>query len=402
MNTAAVAPQFVHESEAQRQYARVRIPAKLFVSLDGTTYKFPVEDISAGGFSINTGNQPLRTGRLYQGRLIFKVDGFDMAVEVGFVPRNVSASQDRCGCEFQNLGASEVSALRYLITSFLSGELVSMGDVLNTLSRDNFAKARKTKGSAAMGFLGKVRATVGSLIFLGIGLIAATVVAWQLWEIYFVTRAESAMVAAEQIPVHVPKDAKVTTLVTAGQQVKAGEAIATFDAPMLAYVNELVGEGNYSIEQIEELMGQSVRGTLTSPCDCKVLNLLPAQQQYMSRGEQLAVVAPLDASAHVTARFSFEDGESLEEGQSVTLRLPGGDTQAGRIESLFVDAEQPNRPGTAISALIRAEEPLPLAAVGRPIGVTVDTFQFGTLGQIGDLDPIGDLEKVAGKVTGNQ
>ena len=55
MNMAAsradIEPQFVHESEAQRQYARVRIPAKLFVNLGGSTHNFPVADLSAGGFS---------------------------------------------------------------------------------------------------------------------------------------------------------------------------------------------------------------------------------------------------------------------------------------------------------------------------------------------------------------
>lgn len=136
MNTAAIAPQFVHESEAQRQFARVRMPAKLFVKLDGTTVKFPIEDMSAGGFGIKLGNEGLRRGQVYNGRLVFRIDGFDLAVDVEFVPRNFTGNDGRCGCEFQNLGANEVSVLRYLITSFLSGELVSAGDVLNTLSRE--------------------------------------------------------------------------------------------------------------------------------------------------------------------------------------------------------------------------------------------------------------------------
>ena len=379
MNTAAIAPNFVHESEAQRQFARVRMPAKLFVKLDGTTMKFPIEDLSAGGFGIKLGTEGLRRGQVYNGRLVFRIDGFDLAVDVEFVPRSFTGNDNRCGCEFQNLGANEVSVLRYLITSFLSGELVSAGDVLNTLSRENFTKARKGKGSQALGFFASARAMVVSLLVMAIGLLALTFVGYQLWQIYFVTTAESAMVASEQVPVRIPKDAKVTTLVDAGEQVEAGQAIATFDAPMLSYVNDLVGNGNYTVTQIEELLGQSVRGTLTSPCDCKVVNLLPAKDQYMSKGEKLAVVAPTDASAHVIARFNFADGGDLEEGQSVTLRLPGGDTQSGRIESLFVDAESPNQPGNAINALIQAGEPLPMQSVGRPIGVTVDVFQMAAV-----------------------
>lgn len=382
MNSAAAAPQFVHESEAQRQFARVRLPAKLLVNLDGHTGKFAVDDISAGGFSVQTGAESLRRGQLYNGRLVFKVDGFDLAMEVGFVPRVMDPERGRCGCEFQNLGPQEVSTLRYLITSFLSGELVSAGDVLNTLSRENFTRARKGKGSQDLGFLGRIRATMASLVFMLVGMIAVGYVGYQLWQIYFVTHAESAMVASEQVPVSVPKDAKVTTLVKAGEPVKAGQAIATFDAPMLAYVNDLVGEGTYTVDQIEKLLGQRVRGTLTSPCDCKVLSLLPANKQYMSKGEQLAVLAPADASAHVIARFSFASADKLEEGQSVTLRLPGGETRSGTITSLYVDSDRPNQPGNAISAQIQSDKPLPMAAIGRPIGVTLDPVQSPALGNL--------------------
>lgn len=384
MNTAAIAPQFVHESEAQRQFARVRMPAKLFVRIDGTMMRFQVADVSAGGVSIHLGSEQLRQGQVYNGRLVFKVDGFDFSVDVDFVPRNLGGDSDRCGCEFQNLGANEISALRYLITAFLSGEIITAGDVLNTLSRENFTKSRKGKSSQPLGFFASMRAMVMSLVVMAVGVIAVAFIGYQLWQVWFVTTAESAMVASENIPVRIPKDAKVTTLVKAGQQVKAGQAIATFDAPMLAYVNELVGNGTYSIEQVEELLGQNVRGTLTSPCDCKVVNLLPAQDQYMSKGEQLAMMVPADASAHIIARFSFKDGEKLREGESVTLRLPGGDTQSGKIESLYVDAEQPNQPGSAINALIQADEPLPMESVGRPIGVTVDTFQMDAVNGLVD------------------
>ena len=39
----------------------------------------------------------------------------------------------------------DIATLRHIITSHLSGELISIGDVLSTLQRDNFTKARKVK-----------------------------------------------------------------------------------------------------------------------------------------------------------------------------------------------------------------------------------------------------------------
>lgn len=99
----------------------------------------------------------------------------------------------------------------------------------------------------------------------------------------------------------------------------------------------------------------------------------------MAKGDQLALLAPADANTHVIARFKFEDGEDLEEGQTVTLKLPGGETQAGTISALYVDARQPNQPGTAINTLIEANQPLPISAIGRPIRVTVEPFQNSVL-----------------------
>lgn len=379
MTTTAVQPQLVHESEAQRQYARVKIPATLVVDIDGQPRTLPIHDLSAGGFSLKQPNDQLTRNQVYSGRLVFQIDGLDLGMEVRFVPKNQDSDAGRCGYEFQELGASEVSTLRYVITSFLSGEVVSAGDVLNTLSRENFTRTRKNKGGEDLGAFARARALIGSLLFMLVGLGAASFVLWQLWQMYFVTRAESAMVGAEQVSITVPKDARVTTLVKAGQQVEAGAVIATFDAPMLSYVSDLLGEGDYTVEQIEELLGQSVRGTLTSPCDCTVANLRPAKDQYMAKGDQLALLAPADASTHVIARFKFEDGEDLEEGQTVTLKLPGGETQAGTISALYVDARQPNQPGTAINTLIEANQPLPISAIGRPIRVTVEPFQNSVL-----------------------
>lgn len=69
MNTA-VNVNVVHESEAQRQHARVKIPAKLrFFGPDRTPMEVKVLDLSAGGLCFNAGQMPLKVGESYKGRL---------------------------------------------------------------------------------------------------------------------------------------------------------------------------------------------------------------------------------------------------------------------------------------------------------------------------------------------
>ena len=73
MNTA-VNVNVVHESEAQRQHARVRIPAKLrFLDAQRRTHEVKVDDLSAGGLSFHT-KQQLSVGEVLRGRLQFVVD----------------------------------------------------------------------------------------------------------------------------------------------------------------------------------------------------------------------------------------------------------------------------------------------------------------------------------------
>lgn len=218
MNTAAAAPHFVNEPEAQQQYARIKIPARLHVNLDGRTQKLPVADLSAAGFSVNAGLEALSLRQVYIGDLVFEVDGFDVTIDVSFVPRSFDSMNGRYGCEFQNLGHREFSALRYFITASLNGEVVSASDVLNTLSREDVEKTRKGKGSDDPGFFGVPRAMFGSLIVMAVALFAISFLISALSDIYFVTRAEEP------------------------------EAGATFDAPVWSYGEYMIGEGETASE----------------------------------------------------------------------------------------------------------------------------------------------------------
>ena len=178
-------------------------------------------DLSASGFSVGAGLDTLRLRQVYNGYLVFKVEGVDIAIDVNFVPRSFDALNDRCGCEFQNLGHREFSALRYLITASLSGEVVSASDVLKTLSREDVPKAQKGKGRNEPAFVGMPRAMVGSLAVMLVALFVISFVTSALSNIYFVNKAES-------------------------------EAGAPFDAPEWSNGNDLVGGETYSVGQIDE------------------------------------------------------------------------------------------------------------------------------------------------------
>ena len=172
MNTA-VNVNVVHESETQRQHARVRIPAKLrYLGSNREALEVKVDDLSAGGLSFHA-RQPLGVGEVMRGRLQFTVDNLGLSMDVEFQVRSFNPSSGRAGVQFQNLEQRDIATLRHLITSHLSGELISIGDVLSTLQRDNFTKARKQKdGGSGLSPLGRLRAVTFSLGVFVVGVAA--------------------------------------------------------------------------------------------------------------------------------------------------------------------------------------------------------------------------------------
>ena len=91
MNTAVNA-NVVHESEAQRQHARVKIPAKLrYLGANRETLEVKVEDLSAGGLSFHA-KHPLAVGDVVRGRLQFVVDNLGLSMDIEFLVRSSDAS----------------------------------------------------------------------------------------------------------------------------------------------------------------------------------------------------------------------------------------------------------------------------------------------------------------------
>lgn len=117
MNTA-VNVNVVHESEAQRQFARVKLPARIrYIGANREGVDARLLDLSAGGFAFTASGAPIQPGDLYKGKLLFQVDSISFSLEVEFQVRSADPASRRVGCEFQNLKPREVAALRYLITS---------------------------------------------------------------------------------------------------------------------------------------------------------------------------------------------------------------------------------------------------------------------------------------------
>jgi len=289
---------------------------------------------------------------------------------VAFQVRN--GGNGRVGCRFQDMGPREVAALRHLITSFLSGDIVTAGDVLHNASRGNFTRPRQN-GPAPMsvqGPGGRLRAMVLSAVALGLGIAAFGYALGEVHRILFVTSASAGKVAGPVYSVAMPREGTFYSLVPDDGIVKKGAALASFEAPVLDLVRGQALSANLSPEQLNKMLSQMVKGTITSPCDCRVQTQFVANAQYVGRGQPLFELVPRELkNPYVMARFRFDQVDKLPPGTAVRFQVTGDPQErVGRISQLRVPSEGDTVGGDVI-AMIEPTEPLPPDLVNRPASV---------------------------------
>ncbi|MGV8888226.1 MAG: PilZ domain-containing protein [Pseudomonas sp.] len=369
MNTAVNA-NVVHESEAQRQHARVKIPAKLrFYGPDRTPVEARVLDLSAGGLAFNAGQLPLKIGDKYKARLQFVIDNLGLAMDVELLVRSHERETGRTGCEFQNLEPQDISTLRHLITSHLAGDIVSMGEVLATLQRDNFTKARKVKdGGHGMTAFGRLRAVTFSFAIFLVGLTAFGFIFKSVYGMYFVSHAQAGLVSVAGMNITMPRDGTVQSLVKTDGVAAKGAPLATFSTSMLDVLKGHLDDNQLQPAKVEELFGKQMTGTLTSPCDCTVAQQMVANGQYATKGDVIFQLVPRNSEANVEARFSYRQFGDVLPGSTVSFQIAGEDkTRSGTIVSStsLKSADL----SSDIRVLIKPDEPLDSAFAGRPVEV---------------------------------
>lgn len=370
MNTAV---NVVHEAEAQRQHARVKIPAVLrYLSKGRERVEQRVLDLSAGGLSFSAERQPVQVGDYYQGHLQFKLDGLNLGIDVEFQVRSFDLDGGRVGCQFHNLKPRDIATLRYLISAHLAGELVSVGDLLNTLQRENFTKARKQAGKGSgLGVFGRFKAITLSLGIFVVGLSAFGFIFQSIYNLYFVTHAQSAQVSVPSLQVTMPREGTVQNLLPEGSDsIEKGAPIAAFSASMLEMLKGHLSDEQLSPANVEELFGKQMKGTLTSPCNCKVARQLVADGQFASKGEVIFELVPQDSYASITASFPYRNLAQAKPGSRVSFWV--GDEDRPRHGMVVSTRLHEGGLSSDIRAVIQPDQPLPSTLAGQPVEVTID------------------------------
>lgn len=363
----------VHETEAQRRHARVKLPARLIVTdPQHNQYVLELSEISASGFSVVDEEAKLHLDRVYRGRLLFNFDAVEFVLKVSFKVMNARTEESRFGCEFQDLGTQEISTLRLLISKFLGGEIARVNDVLTTLNRENFTKARKVNTSAGLTGWAKTKALLATGLMFLVGLTAFAYLLSTLASHYLVTAARSALVSLPQQSVLMPKEGNVELLVKVGDTVKAGMPVARVQAPWAEQVTTMLKASATPDPKLLSLLQTQMDYTLPSPCDCVVLSTGVANGQFLERGKSVVQLIPPQSQPYVQASFDYSDHAGLTAGRKVWLTLPDGSPQiSGTIAQVMMKEGLSEQTQGAVTVQVKPDSPLPATTAGSPVAVSV-------------------------------
>lgn len=337
--------QIVHEAEVHRQHVRLKIP--IGVEIDGTRYT--VDDWSLGGFGVTSPITSRQPGERFAVRLIFPFEDFELSLRIDCQMIYRDEDTARFGCRFLALSQGQLTMFRYLVDAYLSGEIVSGGDVLAVLGRENGPEGRIQQQifdpflrEVTTGRRWRKRLGLGLMLLLGAGLAAAIAFGYQ--ERFVVVTADEAVVEAPVFRLEAASAGTLSAAVDQEQILRPGDQVARIEAPGAPPV------------------------PLRSPCECVVHDWVVAPGQVAQVGTLVAVLVAADRPLVVRAELSPERAERLRVGQIAEITLIGrSDVYRGQIDTVdariqLVDDEDGRQ--RRVTVVVRPDTPLDFGDLG--------------------------------------
>lgn len=336
--------QIVHESEVQRQHVRLALPARAV--LEGKEYD--VKDISCGGIALRDvkGNFPKGKALPLEVRLAF--DGFSFALRLNAEVRHHTADKNILGCRFINLTAQQTSLLSQIIKSYIAGEIITAGSILNVAARNNLAKPRASANRNAPP-PGLWKQLPGLTAVAALGLLIITLVAQNLYNSIFIVRSDTAAVSGPAVAVRAQT---------------SGVFRSQID-PDLSFVRL-----NQPLGTVTPASGSAA--AISSPCNCYVAKAEAASGELVSQGQRIMSLMPVDARPWIIAEIDPAAGRRLGPQTTARVSVFGSRTEyTGRVVSME-SALSGSSPGAARTASVKVllDQKLPVDYVGRLAAVT--------------------------------
>ncbi len=300
MNKAA--PKIVHESETQRQFIRLQLPAS--IQLDGTSHT--VKDLSSGGFSVRNPGHDFKKNQ--DSTIVLVLPFADFALDIDLKAEMVHHDKKAnvIGWRFVDLNANQISILNHVIKAFMSGDLIGANDIINVVSRDNFVNVRKHNNDNPQTATDNIkRYGLYALAAAAILLLGGFIVNNILQQVLIV-KSPYGQVHASRVEMISPSSGTFQSALTEGSQaVKKGQDIG------------------YVITGRATAGAAPTRVSIKSPCDCFVEEFHANNGTYILADSKITTLLPRNSKITIKSFIPYEDIHKLNIGMPAVAMVTG-------------------------------------------------------------------------------
>jgi len=387
MSISVLPDKVVHEAIDERQHIRTRIPAKAQLTGNGgERIQCDVQDISLGGAGLHC-TERLKLGGIYAIAIKVGLNRVDLSFKAKV--RITSQQEDVVGTQFVDLEPQKADILRYIISSYMSGEIADINGLFNVMQRENYIKERKQKYQLKRNFGQRLRAGLGTLVFIALGLLALLYVVYKAYGLFFRIPAAQALVSSSNAYViNMPENGNVSFLVPQGQtEVSIGQPVASISTQLSTSLNspaDVAAVMDLAPGDVEALLGRAnIETVISSPCDCTVYYPGAQLDGFGYKGDPLLRLLPKDQPLTVTASVPYEQLDKVLRTRKVSLQVYGADAA---VEGSII-ATSINQQNQMVMLEIEPETALSLADYQKPVWVE---FHLGLPG-MPTMDVIDEL-----------
>ncbi len=296
--------QIVHEAEITRQHTRYKIPAK--IEIEGKLYN--LQDWSLSGCAIeNLPHEYCQNKKSYQAKIIFHFDDFITTVDkinIDFIcKRNIS----NVGGRFHNLNPAQLAILNQIITAYLSGDIVTQGDIIHAVTKQITYPKKIEK---------KVNKKKTDFLLVVIYLILITLISFLSFIAYqriFVVQTINAYIDANIISIRTPHPSYITF----PKPLHKGDKIHSNTTIALAH---FIGGGTQRIIS-------PIKGTLYS---IDVLN-----NGFRNTTEPICTIIAENTKRYIVAQIEHKNIKKITLGNIAKVRLCDNKTIQAKVKRIL-------------------------------------------------------------------
>ncbi len=336
--------QVTHESETQRQYPRFSLPSRVF--LNGKEYD--VKNLSTGGIALFNVEKSFTPGKEISLDLKMPFSAFFLGITLSAEIQYYDAAEKTMGCRFINLGPEQTSFLNYALKSFIAGDIVTLENILNIASRNNFTKVRsQNRKTTVSSFWSQLP---GLSLVLAIGIVIITLIGGNLYNSVFIVKADNAAVMGPAIAVYAKTEGIYRSRLDPGLTIVQKKQVIGTVTPM---------GGGASI-------------AVRSPCDCYIAKTYTTSGELISQSRKIMLLLPVGSKPWILAEIDPLQARKIKSDSLATISIFGSRTKyTGYVVSMESPVSDVRVGGNkAILAKIIPDQTLPVDFVNRLAVVT--------------------------------